>query len=60
MKCLVEKLNLKKWIKDSLPSDISRVVDSNLATQEGESDAKVDWLTSMTEMALKSTEESHE
>ncbi|PIN26727.1 Serine/threonine protein kinase [Handroanthus impetiginosus] len=52
------ELNLKDWVKDSLPSDITRVIDSNLLTQEeGNFDAKVLCLLLILEMALKCTEE---
>ncbi|PIN14613.1 Serine/threonine protein kinase [Handroanthus impetiginosus] len=52
------ELSLKDWVKESLPSDIARVIDSNLLIQEeGNFDAKVQCLLSTLELALKCTEE---
>ncbi|KAI3455824.1 hypothetical protein Pfo_012487 [Paulownia fortunei] len=52
------ELSLKHWVKDSLPGDITVVIDSNLLTQEEENfDAKVQCLLSVMELALKCTEE---
>lgn len=51
------ELSLKKWIKDCLRSDITRVIDSNLLTQEGNFDAKVQCLLSVMELSLRCTEE---
>ncbi|PIN14617.1 Serine/threonine protein kinase [Handroanthus impetiginosus] len=52
------ELSLKDWVKDSLPSDITRVIDLNLLTQEeGNFDVKVQCLFLILELALKCTEE---
>ncbi|PIN19501.1 Serine/threonine protein kinase [Handroanthus impetiginosus] len=54
----VGELSLKDWVKESLPSDITRVIDSNLLTQiERNFDAKVQCLSLILELAMKCTEE---
>ncbi|PIN26822.1 Serine/threonine protein kinase [Handroanthus impetiginosus] len=52
------ELSLRDWVKDSLPSNITQVIDPNLLTQEeGNFDAKVQCLLLVLELALKCTEE---
>ncbi|PIN02336.1 Serine/threonine protein kinase [Handroanthus impetiginosus] len=52
------ELSLKDWVKDSLQSDITQVIDPNLLTHEEENfDAKVQCLLLIMELALKCTEE---
>ncbi|PIN26016.1 Serine/threonine protein kinase [Handroanthus impetiginosus] len=54
----VGELSLKDLVKDSLSSDITRVIDSNLLThEEGNFDAKVQCLLLILELASKCTEE---
>ncbi|KAH6756948.1 hypothetical protein C2S53_012352 [Perilla frutescens var. hirtella] len=52
------ELSLKKWVMDSLPSQITQVIDCNLLMQKEEDfDAKVQCLISVMELALKCTHE---
>ncbi|PIN07152.1 Serine/threonine protein kinase [Handroanthus impetiginosus] len=52
------ELSLKDWVKDSLQSDITRLIDPNLLTYEEENfDEKVQCLLLIMELALKCTEE---
>lgn len=52
-----EELSLRRWIKDSIPTEITRVVDSNLVGEEGDFDAKMECVLSVMEVALKCSEE---
>ncbi|PIM97713.1 Serine/threonine protein kinase [Handroanthus impetiginosus] len=52
------ELSLKDWVKGSLQSDITQVMDPNLLTHEEENfDTKVQCLLFIMELALKCTEE---
>ncbi|KAL8508493.1 hypothetical protein ACS0TY_018936 [Phlomoides rotata] len=53
------ELSLKQWVKNSIPSEVTTVIDSNLLTREECSnvDAKVECCLSVMEVALKCSEE---
>lgn len=51
------EFSLKQWVMDSLPSQITQVIDSNLLMKEGSFDAKVQCMISIMELALKCTQE---
>lgn len=51
------EFSLRNWIKGLIPSEIARVMDSNLLREEDNVDAKVECLFSVMEVALKCSEE---
>lgn len=51
------EFSLRNWIKGLIPSEIARVMDSNLLREEDNVDSKVDCLLSVMEVALKCSEE---
>ncbi|KAH6776259.1 hypothetical protein C2S52_013820 [Perilla frutescens var. hirtella] len=51
------EMSLRRWIKDSISSEITCVIDSNLLIEGGDFNAKVQCVLSVMELALKCSEE---